>query len=126
MRVGDWVAPSGNMAGTWNTHSEMPAGSYVKVDSSMALESAATLFINPSTAYLMLRNFVSLAPGEVVVQNGANGATGKAVIQIAKKMGLSTVNVVRDRDDFEAVKAELVKMGADFVLTEQELRYFNV
>ena len=43
----------------------------------MPLESAATLFINPCTAYLMLRNFVHLGEGDCVIQNGANGATGQ-------------------------------------------------
>ena len=31
--VGDRVAPSGNMAGTWNTHSELRKGNFVVVGS---------------------------------------------------------------------------------------------
>ena len=74
----------------------------------------------------MLLDFVDLAPGDWVVQNGANSAVGhflafifhltiapsailattffnhflqvgQAVIQIAKTMGVKTANVVRDR-----------------------------
>lgn len=55
-------------------------------------------------------------------QNGSNSAVGQAVIQIAKKMGLKTVNVVRNRDNIDELKAGLIKFGADFVLTEEELR----
>lgn len=33
VRVGDRVAPSGNMAGTWNTHSELSQGNFVVVGS---------------------------------------------------------------------------------------------
>ena len=44
------------------------------------------------------------------------------MIQIAKKLGVRTVNVVRERDDLEAVRGQLTGMGADHVLTEQELR----
>lgn len=71
----------------------------------------------------MLRKFVpDLKPGEVVIQNGANSAAGQAVIQIAKKMGLTTVNIVRDRKDIDTLKNELKDIGADYVWTEEELR----
>ena len=56
VQVGDRVAPSTNMAGTWSTHSELREGNFVIVDKAVTLESAATLFINPCTAYLMLRH----------------------------------------------------------------------
>ena len=47
----------------------------------------------------------------------------QAVIQIAKKLGLRMVNVVRERDDgLDALKGQLTEMGADHVITEQELR----
>ena len=45
------------------------------------------------------------------------------MIQIARKLGVRTVNVVRgERDDLGAVRDQLMGMGADHVLTEQELR----
>jgi trans-2-enoyl-CoA reductase len=45
----------------------------------------------------MLLDFVSLIPGDVVVQNGANSGVGEAVIQLCKLWGLKTFNIVRDR-----------------------------
>lgn len=45
----------------------------------------------------MLNDFVKLQPGDWVLQNGANGAVGQAVIQIAKALGLKTINFIRDR-----------------------------
>lgn len=45
----------------------------------------------------MLLDFVSLSPGDVVVQNAANSGVGEAVIQLAKFWGLKTFNIVRDR-----------------------------
>ena len=53
------------------------------------------LGINPATAYLLLTEFVQLKPGDWVIQNGANSATGRALIPIAKSLGIRTVNVVR-------------------------------
>ena len=74
----------------------------------------AMLGINPPTAYLMLTDFVSLPSGSWVIQNGANSGVGRALIPIAKSLGLKTVNVVR-RDD---VVAEVKAIGGDVVLVD--------
>ena len=42
---------------------------------------------------------------------------------VAKAMKVTTVNIVRDREDIESLKTELKNLGADIVFTEQELRY---
>src|SRR4030088_760151 len=74
----------------------------------------AMLGINPPTAYLILTDFVSLPSGSWVIQNSANAAVGRALIAIAKSLGLRTVNVVR-RDD---VVAEIKAIGGDVVLVD--------
>lgn len=48
-------------------------------------------------AYRMLLDFVTLTPGDVVIQNGANSGVGEAVIQLSKLWGFKTFNIVRDR-----------------------------
>ena len=57
----------------------------------------------------MLKDFVSLKPGDCVLQNGSNSAVGQAVIQIARTLGLTTVNVVRDREDIDSLKQRLTE-----------------
>ena len=57
-----------------------------------------------------------------MIQNGANSAVGQAVIQIAKFRQIKTVNIIRDRVNVKDLKKELAAIGADVVLTEQELR----
>lgn len=57
-----------------------------------------------------------------MIQNGANSAVGQAVIQIAKFRQIKTVNIIRDRVNVKDLKNELAAIGADVVLTEQELR----
>src|SRR3981189_1554501 len=74
----------------------------------------AMLGINPPPAYLMLTDFTTLAPGSWVIQNSANSGVGRALIPIAKSLGLKTVNVVR-RDD---VVAEIKAIGGDVVLVD--------
>ncbi len=74
----------------------------------------AMMGINPPTAYLLLTDFVTLPRGSWVIQNAANSGVGRAVIAIAKSLGLKTVNVVRRE---EAV-AELKALGGDVVLVD--------
>ena len=74
----------------------------------------AMLGINPPTAYLMLTDYVALPPGAWVIQNSANSGVGRALIGIAKSLGLKTVNVVRRED----VVAEFKAIGGDVVLVD--------
>jgi NADPH:quinone reductase-like Zn-dependent oxidoreductase len=74
----------------------------------------AMLGINPPTAYLMLTGYVDLPRGAWVIQNSANSGVGRALIPIAKSLGLKTVNVVR-RDE---LVAELKAIGGDVVLVD--------
>jgi NADPH:quinone reductase-like Zn-dependent oxidoreductase len=74
----------------------------------------AMLGINPPTAYLMLTDFLSLPSGAWVIQNSANSGVGRALIPIAKSLGLKTVSVVRRED----VVAEIKAIGGDVVLVD--------
>ena len=74
----------------------------------------AMLSINPATAWLLLTEFVTLQPGDWIIHNSANSGVGRALIGIAKSLGLKTVNVVR-RDD---VVADIKAIGGDVVLVD--------
>ncbi|MBL8175461.1 MAG: zinc-dependent alcohol dehydrogenase family protein [Bryobacterales bacterium] len=69
---------------------------------------------NPATALLMLRTIVKLELGDWVLQNAANSAVGQYLIQLAKREGLRTVNVVRR----EGLASRLHDLGADVVLVD--------
>uniref|UniRef100_A0A8R1E0Z5 Enoyl-[acyl-carrier-protein] reductase, mitochondrial n=1 Tax=Caenorhabditis japonica TaxID=281687 RepID=A0A8R1E0Z5_CAEJA len=77
--------------------------------------------VNPPTAYRMLKDFVDLKKGDIVVQNGANSAVGKQVIQICRILGVKSVNVVRKRENLDDLVKELKDLGADDVITQEEL-----
>ena len=47
-----------------------------------------------ATAYRLLHDFAKLEAGDFIVQSDAYSAVGMAVIQMAKQMGVKTVNVV--------------------------------
>lgn len=74
----------------------------------------AMVGVNPATAYLLLTEFVAPQAGQWVIQNGANSGVGRAVIPIAKSLGLKTVNVVRRPELIDEIKA----LGGDIVLLD--------
>lgn len=108
------LVPAG--LGSWRRWGTCAADKLVRVDPRVPVEQAAMLRINPATADCMLREFAALSPGDVVVQNAANSGVGRSVIQIARVMGLKTVNVVRRPELVE----ELAAIGADHVILEGE------
>lgn len=126
--VGDWVMFSRPQCGTWRSRSIVSEQDIIKLDRHndapypLTEEQAAQLYINPATAYRMLRDFVDLSPGDWVIQNGANSAVGVNVIQIAKAWGLKTVNIVRDREHLGPLKDYLHRLGATEIITEAELK----
>jgi NADPH:quinone reductase-like Zn-dependent oxidoreductase len=69
---------------------------------------------NPPTAHLMLHDFVTLRPGQWVIQNAANSGVGYCLIRLAHEAGVKTVNVVRRPELIAALRA----IGADEVLVD--------
>ncbi|KAJ3412243.1 hypothetical protein HDV05_001054 [Chytridiales sp. JEL 0842] len=122
-KKGEWVIPIAKGLGTWRLLADCKPADLVKVDNEGVSDvSVATLAVNPCTAYRMLKDFVKLSPGDVVIQNGANSAVGQAVIQLSKAWGFKTVNIIRDRPDLTTLENELKSLGADVVVTEDKLR----
>jgi NADPH:quinone reductase-like Zn-dependent oxidoreductase len=74
----------------------------------------ALLAINPPTAALLLSEYVTLNPGDWVVQNAANSGVGRWVIAFARTRGLKTVNIVRRPE----LVAELEAIGGDVVVVD--------
>lgn len=118
---GDWAVMSQPSFGTWRTHAAAQPTDLVKIPRTISAQQAATLSINPSTAYRMLSDKTDLAKGDWVIQNAANSAVGTAAIQIARIRGLHSINIIRNRPDAAALKSELQGLGADLVLTDEEL-----
>ncbi|XP_027005800.1 enoyl-[acyl-carrier-protein] reductase, mitochondrial isoform X3 [Tachysurus fulvidraco] len=122
IKEGDWVIPRDAGLGTWSATSVFNEGDLVTVPSDISVHSAATLGVNPCTAFRMLSDFESLMPGDTVIQNAANSGVGQAVIQIAAAKGVHTINVVRDRPDLQQLTERLIAMGATYVIKEEMLR----
>lgn len=126
LRLGDRVLPVKSGLGIWRTIGVFSKDDLIKVPKDVGKAEAATLTVNPCTAYRMIKDFADLKAGDTVIQNGANSACGQNVIQICKALGFKTVNVVRNRPEINDLKKHLSGLGADFVLTEEEIRTTDI
>jgi len=128
-KKGDWVFMKGPGFGTWRTHASATTEQVVRLDDAMrdgiSAIQAGTVSINPCTAYRMLRDFTTLNEGDYFIQNGANSGVGRAAIQLGRKWGYKSINIIRARADKvseEKLKQELKDLGADIVITDTELQ----
>jgi trans-2-enoyl-CoA reductase len=102
--------------GTWRDAVAVKASELVTVPPGIDPVHAAMLKINPMTAWRLLHDYVDLKTGDWLIQNAANSAAGRAVIQIAHDLGYKTVNVVRREELIDELRAE----GGDVVLVDGE------
>src|SRR6478735_131828 len=100
--------------GTWRDAVAVKAEELVVVPEGIEPVQAAMLKINPPTAWRLLHDYVDLQKGDWLIQNAANSAAGRDVIQIAHELGYKTVNVVRRSELVDELRAE----GADIVLVD--------
>jgi trans-2-enoyl-CoA reductase len=126
VQKGDWVIMKSTGFGTWRTHSLAEEKDVLKISNKEGLTpiQVSTVSVNPCTAYRMLRDFETLRDGDWFIQNGANSGVGRAAIQLGNLWGLNSINVIRDRlepAETEALKTELLSLGATKVVTENEL-----
>lgn len=116
LQVGDWVIPASSPSGfgTWRQEVVADASHVQVIANDIPVAYAATIAVNPCTAYRMLRDFVDLKPGDVIMQNAANSMVGLAVIQMAREMGVKTINIIRsDRPDADTTLRLLHGYGGD-------------
>jgi NADPH:quinone reductase-like Zn-dependent oxidoreductase len=113
VKVGDRVTiPFGTF--TWSEKVLAPAQGLFVVPPSVDARTASMLNINPTTAVLLLSEFVKLKPKDWIVLNAANSQIARCLIVIAKSRGLNVAGVVRRSELIPEVEA----LGADFVGVE--------
>ena len=98
--------------GKWRQSITAPAMAFIPLPDGGDIQQLSMLAVNPMTALLMLQDFVDLEPGDWVVQSAANSAVGSYLIQLAKQMGIRTVNVVRR----ESLRNDILALGGDAVV----------
>src|SRR5438034_7300988 len=113
VNVGDRVTiPFGTF--TWSEKVLAPAQGLFVVPPSIDARTASMLNINPTTAVLLLDEFVKLKPRDWIVLNAANSQVARCLIAIAKSRDLNLIVIVRRSE----LIPEIEKLGADFLGVE--------
>src|SRR5262245_30410721 len=94
--VGKRVAVLNRAAGNWAEHVVLPDKQvFPFLPADLPDEQVATMFVNPTTAYVLVTQVLGVPPGAWLLQSAAGSALGKMVIRLGKHLGFRTINAVR-------------------------------
>jgi NADPH:quinone reductase-like Zn-dependent oxidoreductase len=99
---------------TWSEKVLAPAQGLFVVPPSIDAKTASMLNINPTTAVLLLDEFVKLKPKDWIVLNAANSQVARCLMAIAKSRNLNVIGIVRRPE----LIPEIEKLTVDFVGVE--------
>jgi len=103
VKAGDRVTiPFGTF--TWSEKVLAPAQGLFVVPPSIDAKTASMLNINPTTAVLLLNEFVNLKPKDWIVLNAANAQVARCIIAIAKSRDLNIAGIVRRSELIPEIK----------------------
>lgn len=114
--LGRRVAVLNGVTGNWQEQVVIPARQAIPVSSALTDEQAATFFINPASALVMVKHVLAVPRGAWLLQTAAGSALGRMVIRLGKIYGFKTLNAVRRREQAE----ELLRLGADAVIATSD------
>lgn len=114
LRPGQQVVSFGQI-GAWCESRVANQNRLAAVPDEIPPDQAAMLSVNPPTAWRMVHDFVTVSPGEWIVQNAANSGVGRWVVRVARQQGIRTLNVVRRPELIGELKSE----GADEVILDE-------
>ncbi len=100
--------------GTWREYMTAPADLLFRGPEVGDAIELAQVNSNGITAHTLLRHGSTLDPGDWIIQSAANSNCGRYVIQLARRWGFRTVNIVRNG----SLAAELKSLGADVVVQD--------
>jgi len=98
--------------GTWQDYVTMPAEEAVIVPPEINDDTAAQLYINPLTAWLMLTEELKLKQSSILAVNACGSAFSNVLIQFSNILGYNIIGVVRS--DFYTQR--LLKAGVKYVI----------
>lgn len=114
LKVGDRVAYTLGVAGSYAEQRLAPAERLVKVPDSIDDKTAAAIMLKGLTARALLRRTYKVQAGDTLVVHAAAGGVGLLLVQWGKHLGARVVGIVGSE-----AKAKLVKdHGADLVLLD--------
>lgn len=102
--------------GTWQDYVKMKKERLIFVPDQIDDDTAAQMYINPLTAWVVCKEKLCLQQEDVVIINAAGSALGKIFAQLSIQIGFTLIAVVRREES----KKALQELGATFVIDENE------
>jgi len=111
--------------GTWAEYMLAPAEQVIPLGRGTDLEQAASMIVNPFSAWALMGRAAELK-AKAVVQTAAASALGRMVVRLAAARGVETINVVRRAEQAETLRLAgaahvLDSTAADFDARLREL-----
>ena len=113
--MGRRVAVIAAEGGAWADQCLIPAIRAIPIPDSIPDDQGASFFVNPATAWAMVRNVLGVRSGDLLIQSAAAGAVGQMVLGLSKHLGFEAIHVVRREDQ----AAQLRDLGAREVIVGQ-------
>jgi trans-2-enoyl-CoA reductase len=120
LKVGDLVYPLKHRS-CWASHWQLKVEDVLVLPSDLSPLQACMLRVNPLSAWLMLEYWQAALKrsdlqqeGSSLILNAANSAIGQCMIQLAKKLKITTIALVRNAQWIEPLK----ELGANYVLVD--------
>lgn len=98
--------------GTWQEYVKAPAEYAVVIPEEIDNYTAAALYINPLTAWVICSEKLNLTPRDTLVVNACGSFIGRIFAQLSKKIGFTLIAVIRNNKHAEGLKT----LGASFVI----------
>ena len=111
------VVHFGHLCGVYAEMTAVPAGFVVPLDGDAALDAAAAVAMNGTTAHVLTSKACRIGPGDAVVVHAAAGATGGAVVQLAAAAGAEVIAITSSAGKAQAAMA----LGARHGFAMQEV-----
>ena len=102
--------------GTWREFCSIKEDDLLLLPSLVPVDQLAVSILNPLTAWRLLNDFEYLREGDTIIQNAANSAVGLSIIQFARKMNLTCINLVRSKER----QKDLLAFGATEVWLDDD------
>ena len=113
--IGQQVLPL-RAAGTWQTYHTSSKNDLIVVPHSLDRLTAAQMYINPVTAWLICTKELKLNHDDYLLINAGNSSISRIFIQLSRILSFKVIAIVRH----EKYQQELTELGADLVVLWDE------
>ncbi|MFP3123987.1 zinc-dependent alcohol dehydrogenase family protein [Ectobacillus funiculus] len=107
--------------GTWQEFVKTSAELAVVIPDYLEDDTAAQLYINPITAWVICTEVLALKPGETLIVNACGSAIGRIFAQLSRILGFRLIAVTRNNNYTE----ELIQLGASYVINTETTLLYN-